>query len=179
MKRLFAAISPAPFIISAAMALFLSIAISAPASAENDPAKADDASVLRVQTDYAMPLPLEGTAASVVIGNPLVADVSVRDDSFLFVNGRTPGRTNLLVYDAVGDLIDSRIVIVTSSQEFMTLYRGVNYRGHYTCEPRCETIVRINDSADAFAAGSAPLNGYLGLVEGRSGGGDDAAAAEE
>lgn len=174
MKRLFAAISPAPFVISVAMALFLSIAISAPASAENNPAKADDANILRVQTDYAMPLPLEGTAASVVIGNPVIADVSVRDDSFLFINGRSPGRTNLLIYDAVGDLIDSRIVVVTSSQEFMTLHRGNVFRGHYDCQPRCETVLRIDDNALGFAASS--LDGYSGLG---SGGAAPEAAVEE
>ena len=130
--------------------------------------RADGPNVLRLQTDYARQFPTERPVGSIVIGNPTVADVSVRDDSYLFLHGRSPGRTNLLVYDQQGALIGDYLVLVTSSQEYVRLQRGPGARTHYACEPRCEQVLAGDTSDEALANRAGALGTLFSTIDGRA-----------
>ncbi|MCP1336866.1 pilus assembly protein N-terminal domain-containing protein [Futiania mangrovi] len=131
-------------------------------------ARADGPNVLRLQTDYARQFPTERPVGSIVIGNPTIADVSVRDDSYLFLHGRSPGRTNLLVYDQQGGLIGDYLVLVTSSQEYVRLQRGPAARTHYACEPRCEQVLAGDTSDEALANRAGALGTLFSTIDGRA-----------
>ena len=130
--------------------------------------RADGPNVLRLQTDYARQFPTDRPVGSIVIGNPTVADVSVRDDSYLFLHGRSPGRTNLLVYDQQGGLIGDYLVLVTSSQEYVRLQRGPAARTHYACEPRCEQVLAGDTSDEALANRAGALGTLFSTIDGRA-----------
>ena len=64
-------------LVAAAAALFM---FAAPASARD----------VRVALDQAFPIRLSEPAEGVAIGNPSIAGVTVENDMFLFVTGRSP-----------------------------------------------------------------------------------------
>jgi len=68
-----------------------------------------------IEANKSTSLKLNGSAASVVIGNPRVADVAVHDANLIFITGRTFGTTNLLVFSESGEQIYSGDVVVTTN----------------------------------------------------------------
>jgi Flp pilus assembly secretin CpaC len=87
-------------LVAAAAALFL---FAAPASARD----------IRVALDQAFPIRLSEAAEGVAIGNPTIAGVTVQNDMFLFVTGRSYGSTNLVVVGQNGRVLYSGRVVVT------------------------------------------------------------------
>ena len=55
-------------------------------------------------------------AATVVIGNPGVADVTIQDPETLVLTGKSYGETNMIVLDAKGNPIADTMVDVVESQ---------------------------------------------------------------
>ena len=56
---------------------------------------------------------LDKPAASVIVGDPTVADVSLEDPTTLVLFGKSPGETNLIVFDGSHKLLVSASVTVT------------------------------------------------------------------
>jgi Flp pilus assembly secretin CpaC len=51
---------------------------------------------IRVALDQAFPIRLAEPAQGVAVGNPAIAGVSIQNDRFLFVTGRSYGSTRLV-----------------------------------------------------------------------------------
>ena len=81
-----AALSPLCWV---AMALFFTAA--APAASAGDP--------IVVRLDQARLLKLPDRAATVVIGNPLIADLSLQPGGLAVITGKCYGATNIIVMD--------------------------------------------------------------------------------
>jgi Flp pilus assembly secretin CpaC len=77
------------------------------------PAAARD---IRVALDQAFPIRLAEAAEGVAIGNPAIAGVTVQNDTFLFVTGRSYGSTNLVVVGNNGRVLYSGRVVVTRTK---------------------------------------------------------------
>ncbi len=76
------------------------------------------ADTVTVPIDSARILQLPGGVATVVIGNPLIADASLQRGGMLVVTGKGYGATNLLALDRDGRVVVSKTVRVQSpSQE--------------------------------------------------------------
>ena len=106
MRALFiAALTPA--------ALLMGLAVAGPAAAE-----------LVVPIDHSVRLAVSGQAASVVIGNPQVADVTVVNSHTLFVSGRGYGETDVVVLDHMGRTIYSGDVIVAAGGNPLSALAG-------------------------------------------------------
>ena len=114
---------------------------------------------------------LYGSATSVVVGNPLVADVAMLDSHSLVISGKGFGATRVEVYDGNGrELFNRRVVIVAPQADRVTLYRGVA-PNQFDCAPKCQLISGSNagggplatvgaaGSAVAAAAGAGAPNG--------------------
>lgn len=108
----------------------------------------------------AISVPLDGTklvrvpgnAASVSIGNPMIAGVAIDSSKTVFLTGRTWGKTNLFVLDAFGSTIMSVPIEVTSQNANMVnVYRGAGPQSgvSYNCVNTCERTLQPGDEGAA------------------------------
>ena len=113
-------------------------------------ASAASAASLAIPIDQSRPIALRGDAASVVVGNPAVADVNLIDKRNVLVLGKGYGVTNLLVLDKAGrPLFSGQITVSSDDVGRMSLDRGAK-PVQYACSPRCEQISKSD------ASGSPP-----------------------
>lgn len=85
----------------------------------------------------AVRVPLGGSAADVVVGDPKIADVTVVSPTAIFVAGKAFGATNLVVLDRTGRTIFSGSVQVPmSSDGQVSVVRG-GKASAYLCSPTC------------------------------------------
>lgn len=125
-------------LVAAAAALFV---FAAPASARD----------LRVALDQAFPIRLSEAAEGVAIGNPAIAGVTVQNDMFLFVTGRSYGSTNLVVVGQNGRVLYSGRVIVTPDEtDVVMVTRGVE-TARLECTPLCRPRPDIGDGQSSSA----------------------------
>lgn len=110
-----------------------------------------------VKVNMARILRINAPAATVIIGNPGIADAAIQDPQTLVLTGKSYGQTNLIVLDAQGNPIaDTMIEVVQEQAGLVTVYLG-DRRTSLACEPICQPIIMLGDDA-AFtgeAIGSA------------------------
>jgi Pilus formation protein N terminal region len=124
---------------------------------------AAQAETVTVSIDDARVMQLPEHVATVVIGNPLIADASLQRGGVLVVTGKGYGATNLLALDREGRVVLSQTVRVRgpSHRDLVVVYRGVD-RESYSCAPECEPRITLGDDNKFFA-------GTLGQTTTRSG----------
>ena len=111
------------------------------------------AGVVAVPINHTVRLAVAGSAASVVVGNPAVADVTVVDSRTVFVSGRGYGSTDVTVLDSLGrTLYSSEIEVAAPSRGRVAVYRG-GARSDLTCDPGC------GPNGTAAAGAAAPTMG--------------------
>jgi Flp pilus assembly secretin CpaC len=92
---------------------------------------------LVIPIDHAMRVSVQGSAASVIIGNAAVADVSVVDTHTLFISGKSIGQTDVSVLDGFGRTIYASDVDVTAfAPGRVAVFRGPD-RTDFACAPGC------------------------------------------
>ena len=95
---------------------------------------------------------LTGPVRDVVLGDPLVADVSVINERTLVVLGKRAGVTSLMAFDAQGRaLADRRVVVSETPDDAVTVQRGV-MASSYACGARCSKLSGGDAAAPAPAA---------------------------
>ena len=100
--------------------------------------------------DEATAITLSGPAASVVIGNPSIADATIVDRRRIAILGRSYGTTNVMVFDANGRVIYNGLVTVTSpSAGHVSLYRGTAVH-NFACGARCERTPMPGEPTDVY-----------------------------
>lgn len=131
------------------LALFASV-FSMAAYAEPD--------AVNVALDRATILRLPAKVATIVIGNPAIADGSLQAGGLLVVTGKGYGATNLLALDRQGDTLAEYTVNVIGPQDDnkVVVYRGVE-RETWNCAPQCEHSVVLGDSSAYFNAASGQI----------------------
>lgn len=98
---------------------------------------------------------LRQPVASIVVGNPAIADVTVQSNSKVLMYGKAPGLTNIYFFDKDGNRLDNINVRVQSQTDnMMVVYRGTA-RASYTCTRNCEQTPVIGDSPASFEVISA------------------------
>lgn len=108
------------------------------------------ASEFKVPMNETKPLHLSVPAATVMVGNPAIADVSVESTKLIYVMGRNYGTTNLVALDADGKtIVDMKLSVTAQGASAVTLTRGTGQLS-YNCSPRCERVPVIGDNADSF-----------------------------
>ena len=109
------------------------------------PAVAADSAPVSVQVNMARILRIDAPAATVIIGNPGVADVTIQDPQTLVLTGKSYGQTNLIILDASGNPIADTIIRVTQDlADIVTMYMG-DKRQSYNCEPVCQSVIMMGD----------------------------------
>ena len=110
---------------------------------------------LNVEIDRSARIQLRGAAASVIVANPQIADVSVVDANTLFIVGKGYGVTEVVAVDGVGRTLFQREVVVTGgSTGSVRVWRGAQAT-EMACAASCAPSIR-NVSATASAAPVAP-----------------------
>lgn len=69
---------------------------------------------LNVEIDQAARVQLRGPAGSVIVGNPLIADVTVVDANTLYITGKGYGVTEIVAVDSIGRTVFQSEVVVTA-----------------------------------------------------------------
>lgn len=129
------------------------------------PALADSAPV-SVKVNMARILRIDAPAATVIIGNPGVADVTIQDPQTLVLTGKSYGQTNLIVLDGTGNPIaDTMISVVQDLADVVTVYMGSG-RQSYSCEPVCQSIIMIGDDAGFTGEAVGSSSTVAGIANG-------------
>jgi len=116
------------------------------------PVMARAADPVDVVLDQATLMKLPDKVATIVVGNPLIADVAVQSGGLLVVTGKGFGATNLIALDRTGTVLMERSIVVHGpTGPTVRVYRGIQ-RETYSCTPDCERRITLGDSADYFTS---------------------------
>jgi Flp pilus assembly secretin CpaC len=106
--------------------------------------------VIDVPLDSARLVKLPERAATVVIGNPLIADLSIQPGGLAVITAKGYGATNVIVLDKDGAVLTEHTILVEGpSDPIVVVYRGVA-RETYSCMPECQPRVTLGDDDDYF-----------------------------
>src|SRR5664280_3779462 len=130
---------------------FRSIAIAIllwPVAALAEPA----ADGIAVNVDQAKLVKLPARVATIVVGNPLIADVTLQTGGVIVVTGKGYGATNFIAMDRAGEVLVDRVIQVEGpTDQLVTIYRGVE-RESYSCMPICQRRITLGDGENYFKA---------------------------
>ena len=148
---------------TAVLALILSIFLL--------PRVAGAAETVEVVLDQAALLKLPDKVSTIVVGNPMIADIALQSGGLMVVTGKGFGATNLIALDRSGAVLMERSIVVSGprGKDTVQVYRGVQ-RETWSCTPNCERRITLGDSADYFAA-------IAGQAEARNGAATSGGAA--
>lgn len=128
----------------------MALAASALAALLAAPAGTAVAADLVVAYDQSQLLRLPRPVASIIIGNPSIADVAIQGGNLLVITGKTFGVTNIIALDAERNIIqDQRIVVQRDDVRTVNLTKG-GLRQSYSCTPNCSPTLTIGDDAAYF-----------------------------
>jgi len=103
-----------------------------------------------VELDQATIAKLPERVSTIVIGNPLIADVALQAGGLMVITGKGYGTTNMIMLDRSGAVLSEQSIRVLGPQEnVVVVYRGVS-RESYSCAPLCERRVTLGDTPDFF-----------------------------
>ncbi|HET7678891.1 MAG TPA: pilus assembly protein N-terminal domain-containing protein [Xanthobacteraceae bacterium] len=127
----------------------LLVAAASPAAAQVRNPGPSGAVIMTVDQAHVMKLP-EGVS-TMVVGNPLIADISIQSGGMAVLTGKGHGVTNLVALDPSGAVLEQKTIQVQGARDSVVVYRGVE-RESYSCTPKCERRITLGDSNAYFAA---------------------------
>ena len=127
------------------------------------PAQAD---TLTIRLDQAHIMQLPDRVATIVIGNPLIADATLQGGGVLVVTGKGFGATNLVALDRAGRVLLSHTVQVLGpgTDDMVVVYKGVE-RETYSCATNCERRITLGDAPAYFNANLAESGARNGQAQ--------------
>ena len=133
------------------------------------------AETIEVVLDQAALMKLPDKVSTIVVGNPMIADIAIQSGGLVVVTGKGFGATNLIALDRSGTVLLERSIVVSGprGRDTVQVYRGVQ-RETYSCTPTCERRITLGDSAEYFGAIAAQADARNGAAA--SGGGGAAKA---
>jgi Flp pilus assembly secretin CpaC len=103
-----------------------------------------------VKYDQSQLLPLPRQASEIIVGNPVIADITVQAGDLLVVTGKSFGITNMIVLDAKREVIlERRVLVKREDVRVVNLQRGTQ-RQTFNCTPQCNPTVTIGDDPAYF-----------------------------
>jgi hypothetical protein len=105
-----------------------------------------------VTLDQAKIMRLPERATTIVVGNPLIADLSIQSGGLAVVTGKGYGTTNVIAMDRAGQVLMERSIEVQGPRgNTVVVYRGID-RETYSCTPKCERRITLGDVPAFFDA---------------------------
>jgi Flp pilus assembly secretin CpaC len=106
--------------------------------------------LIAVNVDQAKLVKFPDRISTIIVGNPLIADVTLQPGGIVVVTGKGYGATNVIAMDRAGTVLMDRVIRVEGpTDKVVTIYRGVS-RESYSCSPNCERRVTLGDSESYF-----------------------------
>jgi Flp pilus assembly secretin CpaC len=137
---------------------WLAAIVCAAALAGAVPAAAAEGDPISVKVNMARILRISAPAATVIVGNPGVADVTIQDPQTLVLTGKSFGQTNLIVLDSQGNPIaDTLVEVIQAQADLITVYQG-NARNTLVCSPTCQPTIMLGDDPNFTATSVASSN---------------------
>jgi len=111
------------------------------------------ADTLTINVDQAQIMHLPDRIATIVIGNPLIADATLQSGGVLVITGKGYGTTNLVALDRAGRIVMNKSVQVVGAgtDDMVVVYKGIE-RETLSCAPDCEHRITLGDSPAYFNA---------------------------
>ena len=111
-----------------------------------------ESNVVAVNVDQAKLVKLPSRVATIVVGNPMIADVTLQPGGVVVVTGKGYGATNFIAMDRGGEILVDRLIQVEGpSEQVVTVYRGVE-RETYSCMPTCQRRMTLGDGDHYFGS---------------------------
>ena len=119
---------------------------------------------ISVTLDKAKILKMPPHAETIVVGNPIIADVTtLKNNGLVVVTGKGFGETNLIFLDGTGTAVQEANVRVEGARSLVTVQRGMD-RESYSCQPRCEPTVSLGDSTSFLKDASGQISSRNALA---------------
>lgn len=97
---------------------------------------------IAVEIDHSLRVQLRGSAASVIVGNPAIADVTIVDSGTLFITGRGYGVSQVTAVDSIGrTLFQGEVVVTAPTTGHVRVWRGASATD-MACASTCAPSVR-------------------------------------
>lgn len=108
--------------------------------------------IVAVVVDQAKVVKLPEKVSTIVVGNPLIADVTLQPGGMVVVTGKGYGSTNMIAMDKAGGVLADRSIQVEGPlDKLVTVFRGLE-RESYSCTPICQRRVTLGDGPVYFTA---------------------------
>jgi Flp pilus assembly secretin CpaC len=124
---------------------------------------------LDVAVDRASIMRAPENMATMVIGNPLIADATTQKNGVLVITGKSFGSTNIMMLDAAGTVLSETVVNVRRAPDsnVVTIQRGAK-RESFACNPRCEPALAIGDTPEWFGQTAGQITQRSGMSVGKT-----------
>lgn len=97
-----------------------------------------------VRLDHSQVMAMPRTPATVIVGNPSIADVTIEGKN-VFLHAHAFGSSNVIVLDEEGkQLADYDITVQSGGDNNVFIYKA-GYSFSYVCAPDCESTIHIGD----------------------------------
>jgi len=152
MKSLFKTTAPSMFLPSMFLAALLATVAMAGATA------AEAGQRLTLEKNHTLRVSLRGSAGSVIVGNPDIADVSIIDSRTLYIIGKGFGSSAVTVTDGAGrPLFDGEIVVTAAQRNAITVYKGLQ-PSSVVCTDICVSSDGSTTSGSGSSSDPAPAS---------------------
>jgi Flp pilus assembly secretin CpaC len=126
---------------------------------------ASDEDILRITVDQAQIAKVPANTATLVIGNPAIADVTaLKGNVGMIVTGKSFGHTNMIALDAAGKMIDEKQIHVEPAKGMLVVLRG-QVRQSYSCDPDCMPSAVLGDDPNVFGQVAGAITAHDSLAK--------------
>ena len=131
-----------------------------------EPARAEASSkVVKITVDEAKVAKLPEGTSTLVVGNPMIADVTMLKNGVVVLTGKGYGETNLLALSSEGKVIYERQLRVLPDRSVVVLQNGAS-RVSYSCNPDCMPTVQLGDDPKSFNDAGGEITTRNGFAAG-------------
>ncbi len=132
-----------------------------------EPARAEAPSeVLAIRLDKAKIEKVPEGTSTLVVGNPMIADVTLlKTGDVMVLTGKGYGETNLIALDSHGAVLFERQLRVLSDKSVVVLQNGAS-RVSYSCKPDCMPTVQLGDDPKTFNETGGEITARNGFASG-------------
>ena len=123
---------------------------TSPGAAEAAPARAGRDTVT-VIIDHAKVVRLPERTQTVIVGNPMIADITVQKNGIVVVTGKSYGVTNVIALDGAGTLLAESFISVQATTESVVIVQRGLERESYSCTPNCQPSILLGDANRYFS----------------------------
>ena len=118
-------------------------------------AVAAQAGELSVPMDEVRVVRFARPVATVYVGNPTIADITVIDSTHVFLLGKSYGATNLVGLDVNRNpIVNDQVTVVAANGGTVTLNLGSAQITYSCTEARCQTVPKPGDAKEIYDAES-------------------------